>query len=552
MRRTSVVIVLALLWLSLSGCNLEDPAPFTGRQPSTQPPATTPRLDMSRADMGIIEDMTPVATDMPEAMPDADMPAQPADMQDMAQGEMGCVPNTDAEICAAATMIECGVFTGDDGCGAMREVDCGGCADSTQTCDKNTCVCGGAPSCPAMPACGEFQNACGETIDCLCNGANTCQTGGCEEVAISSPKTDLAEFGAALLLRDNMLVVGAPGENANTGAVYIFERAPDTKIWKQTHRLTSSSMQGGAEFGTSLAFDGQTLFVGEPGFNLGGQTEAGAVVLFVLSPMNGQWVQTSRLQAQDPGRRDRYGQALALSGDQLFVGAPSEVNEGYVDIYKRETTTWKRTLTLDPDGLSDETGFGVALASDGTWLAVGEPEPRSARKGGSVHLYSMDTGTWKIFETLALDNEDNALFGGALALEGSNLIVGAPGMNNEDGAVFSYFFDARTMKWTSSNELALPSGGFAREFGIAVAMNNDRAFAGMSVGALPSPLGVHSFVHDKSAMKWGHKHIYQPMSTVSEYGIAIAVDGTTIAVGSPNETVAGSRAGVVYIHDVFF
>jgi hypothetical protein len=53
-------------------------------------------------------------------------------------------------------------------------------------------------------------------------------------------------------------------------------------------------------------------------------------------------------------------------------------------------------------------------------------------------------------------------------------------------------------------------------------------------------------------MKWAHKHMYQPMDTVSEYGVAIAADGNTIAVGSPNETVAGSRAGAVYIHDVFF
>ena len=86
MRRTSVVIVLALLWLSLSGCNLEDPAPFTGRQPSTQPPATTPMLDMSRADMGIIEDMTPVA----HALPGAVMPVGDAvdgDAVHVVQGE---------------------------------------------------------------------------------------------------------------------------------------------------------------------------------------------------------------------------------------------------------------------------------------------------------------------------------------------------------------------------------------------------------------------------------------------------------------------------------
>ena len=551
MRRTSVVIAVALTWLSLSGCNLQDPAPFTGRQPSVSPPTTTPMLDMSSADMNTPVDMTPPEADMPIMTSDPDMPML-VDMSDMT-GDMGCVPFTADEICAAATEIECGLYASDDGCGTMRQVDCGGCADSSQTCDENLCVCDVAQSCPARPGCGTIQNACGEMLDCLCDGANTCQTGSCEEVAISSPKTDLAEFGAALLLRGDMLVVGAPGENANTGAAYIFERDASSRIWKQTHRLTSSSMQGGAEFGSSLAFDGQTLFIGEPGLNLNGQNQAGAVVLFVLSPMNGQWVQTGRLEAAAPDRRARYGQALALEGDQLFVGAPSEVDTGSVDIYKRETTVWKRTLTLEPPdrGDDDETGFGAALASDGNWLAVGEPTPRDGRKGGNVHLYSMDSGTWKIFESVD-STDDNALFGYALALEGNKLVVGAPGADNEDGAVFSYLFDARTMKWQQGNELALPSGGFAREYGIAVALHNERAFTGMSIGALPSPLGVHAFVNDRATMKWAHKHMYQPMDTVSEYGVAIAADGNTIAVGSPNETVAGSRAGAVYIHDVFF
>jgi hypothetical protein len=86
------------------------------------------------------------------------------------------------------------------------------------------------------------------------------------------------DFGAALTLRGNVLAVGAALENSaavgiggndaddsalNAGAVYVFERDADGD-WQQIAYVKASNTQPNDQFGTSVAFDGDTLAAGAP------------------------------------------------------------------------------------------------------------------------------------------------------------------------------------------------------------------------------------------------------------------------------------------------
>jgi ketosteroid isomerase-like protein len=83
-------------------------------------------------------------------------------------------------------------------------------------------------------------------------------------------------FGSAVALSGNVLVVAAPSENsaavgldgdeqdngaADAGAVYLFEREADGD-WRQVSYVKASNTDSGDAFGTSVAFDGDTLVVG--------------------------------------------------------------------------------------------------------------------------------------------------------------------------------------------------------------------------------------------------------------------------------------------------
>ncbi len=164
-------------------------------------------------------------------------------------------------------------------------------------------------------------------------------------VKASNTGTD-DQFGRALALSGDTLAVGtnledscATGINGNqadngcpdTGAVYVFTRS--NNLWAQTAYVKRSPFitthQG---FAQSLALDGSTLAVGAgdkscaTGFN--GQpsvTEcwlSGAVYLFTRTPTG--WAQQAYVKASNPDAWDFFGETVAIDGNTLVVGAPSE------------------------------------------------------------------------------------------------------------------------------------------------------------------------------------------------------------------------------------
>jgi trimeric autotransporter adhesin len=156
------------------------------------------------------------------------------------------------------------------------------------------------------------------------------------------------QFGLRLALHGDNLVVGAPlepscatGINENqvdkgcpsAGAVYIFART--NNVWSQVAyvKATYPNLQAfRGSFGTSLAFDGTTLAVSAGdnncarGFNpLPGSNEctaAGAAYLFSRTATN--WAQRAYVKASNTDAYDFFGTSVAVAGNTLVVGAPTE------------------------------------------------------------------------------------------------------------------------------------------------------------------------------------------------------------------------------------
>ena len=133
-----------------------------------------------------------------------------------------------------------------------------------------------------------------------------------------------------------------------------------------------------AEYGTSVAFDGAVAVVGDP--------SADAVHVFTRSASTAQLSFTSTLRPQDQ-RDGRFGTALALSGNVLFVGAPDAIRDadggedarGQVFVYRNTGGTWAfdrvlRGAQSDP-GIGDR--FGAQLAASGRHLLVAANEERA-------------------------------------------------------------------------------------------------------------------------------------------------------------------------------
>jgi hypothetical protein len=152
----------------------------------------------------------------------------------------------------------------------------------------------------------------------------------------------------------------------------------------------------------AMSADGNTLAVSSPhedsaatGVNGNQRDEsawdAGAVYVFVRA--GGRWTQQAYVKASNTQTSDRFGSAVALSGDgnTLAVAASLEdsgargVNgnqadnaaesAGAVYVFRRTGAAWTQQAYVKASNADagDQFGWSVALSHDGSTLAVGGP-----------------------------------------------------------------------------------------------------------------------------------------------------------------------------------
>lgn len=283
-----------------------------------------------------------------------------------------------------------------------------------------------------------------------------------EEAYIKASNVEAGDnFGHAVALSDsgNTLVVGAPGEDGaaglipNSGAVYTFNRGVGG--WAEQDYLKASNASAGDGFGNvvSLNGTGNVLAVGAPFADV----NSGAVYLFSVTT---GWNETALLRAANAGVNDNFGASLALSGDglNLVVGAPFEDSDGLGDNDNEfdsgaayvfiNSGGWLEQTMLKAGVASAHDQFGVSVAigggdnvavgadrEDGAAIGVGgDPQVNTEIDAGAGYIFTRDAGAWSQHAYLKASNtEFSDNFGTAMAMsaDGQTLAVGATG---EDGA----------------------------------------------------------------------------------------------------------------------
>lgn len=248
-------------------------------------------------------------------------------------------------------------------------------------------------------------------------------------------------FGYAVALAGNTAAIGAPTEMSNgdyrPGFVTLFVRSGAN--WIERDTLSAPDAQPGDRFGSALAFDGQTLCVAAPGANLGSVVAGGAVYVFERGGSGWQFVE--KLVLDDPRPFDTFGQALALDGDTLVVGAGGQEGRygtpGRATFFTRTAAGWQ----LQDQVVSSvyEDGFSRALALEGDTAAVGAwftaVKPGQLQQG-AVYVYRRSGTDWQLEQVVAAsDGDEFDLFGAAVALRGDLLFAGAPAAVDPDSGI---------------------------------------------------------------------------------------------------------------------
>jgi hypothetical protein len=292
------------------------------------------------------------------------------------------------------------------------------------------------------------------------------------------------------------------------------------------------SMDGAANdgLGYAVAAFGNTVAVGAPFAKVVGNSSAGAVYLF--SQSNAIWTQKAKLTAATPIAHAEFGAALAITGSTLVVGSPRPYPFGC-----RNEPKLASNQTLTPCSATASAASGSVYIFD--------------KSGGGVWAQSQ---ILKVTDALGTAGNQ---FGAAVAISGTTLVVGAP----------------FALQHVPPNPPGPPVPGspattcapgiqcvkphpipIVRAYTNLKNSTESCGFGGGSCGS-NSPGKVEitgaAYVFNKSGVQWnqGQKLDASDVSINGEYGYAVAVDATNIAVGAPFGLVGSTeRAGIAYVY----
>lgn len=228
-------------------------------------------------------------------------------------------------------------------------------------------------------------------------------------------------FGFAVAISGNTVVVGAPQEDTggdNAGAVYVFTRSA-SNTWSQQAKLVASDDQAGDQFGYAVDISGDTIVVGAP-YEDQLASDAGAIYMFQRT--GSSWSQTIKRYASTANTNQLFGLSVAISGNTILAGAPythansTVLNSGAAYIFNRSGSTWTTGTKISPTSPTTNMNFGRSVDVDESTFAaiVGE--------ANSVNIYTKSSNTWS-FSTKLSSYTSNS-YGYAVAMSGEYIVSG--------------------------------------------------------------------------------------------------------------------------------
>jgi VCBS repeat-containing protein len=339
-------------------------------------------------------------------------------------------------------------------------------------------------------------------------------------------------------------------------------------------RLTASDGSSADEFGFSVGASRKLVVAGAPfdddAMIQGSGNKTGSSYLYARDAGGANaWGEASKIVALQRDIGDEFGYATDVNegGNLVAVGArkarPSGVTTGAAWIFRRSGDDWVEEARLVAPGLAsgDEYGYSVALNGAGDVLVVGSPKhrPPSANRTGAAFVFTRNAAnqTWTFVARLnPTDGATDDDFGRSVSVNGSVIVVGSPRhspTNKKSGAMYAYRQQTPGGSWTLASKLRSASGDNGDEFGHSVAVYGGWLAAGARLDEANGKKSGTVYLFQQSTTNpnlWTERRMLQsPTSGIDdEYGFSVDLDGQFLAVGARRESIAGRRAGALYVH----
>lgn len=390
---------------------------------------------------------------------------------------------------------------------------------------------------------------------------------------LKASNTDSGDhFGKAVAISGDTIVVGAQYEDSNatgvngdgnnnlasnSGAAYVFVRNGTT--WSQQAYLKASNTQGNDLFGYSVAISNNTIAVGAPkesssstGIN-GNEADnsasmAGAVYVFTRNGTS--WSQQAYIKASNTDSFDEFGEAVAISGDTLVIGAHYEdsnaigvngdsnnndaTNSGAAYVFIRNGTSWSQQAYLKASNSEADDNFGASAAILGDTIVIGafqedsgssgvngNQSDNSAENSGAAYVFELRGVSWTQVAYLKASNPDTGdRFGLGIALSDDTIVIGAyledsnaTGVNGNqtdnsaENAGAAYIFARNATNWSYLAYLKASNSEAFDQFGWRLAVSDEFIIVGANLED-SSATGINGDENDNSANDAGAAFVF--------------------------------------------
>ncbi len=426
--------------------------------------------------------------------------------------------------------------------------------------------------------------------------------------------TSVAISGDTLVVGAPGEASAATGVNGNqngdsapeSGAAYVFVRSAGA--WVQEAYLKPSNTGAGDNFGFAVSIDGNTIVVGAKGESsnstgVNGSQGNGASfsgAAYVFERTGGTWTQAAYLKASNTNPQDQFGFAVDVDGDSIVVGASRESSDatgvngnqnnnaapmaGAAYVFVRNGASWVQQAYVKASNAEAFDSFGGSVAIEGDTLAIGasgedgrstgvdgNQGDNSASRSGAVYVYTRSSGIWSSQSYLKASNtERDDLFGDNVALSGDTVVVGAfqedarvvgiDGDGSDNGSLSSgaaYIFRRSGAVWSQEAYLKASNTGGGDWFGRSVAVEGDTAIVGAwqeysrasgvdgNQANNAAPAAGASYVFRRSAGGWSQEAYLKASNTEQDdrFGRAVALSGNTFVVCAYHEDSDGNGVG---------
>ena len=326
-----------------------------------------------------------------------------------------------------------------------------------------------------------------------------------------------------------------------------------------THLLKKVTPEAADYFGNAVAVSGDAVLAGAF-HDDSGDSESGSSYLFNLASPT-PLVPAMSLNSPVTNSADRFGAAVAISGDRVLVGAPDSESgaskAGRIRLFDLGSSDPKSPVaTIENPSPAADDGFGSAVAISGSLMAVGTPgDDTGAANAGCVYVFDASASDPTIPQRLVPNPEPapGDEFGKSVAISGNLLVVGV-GSDDGDAADSgrAYVFDlGGATPSVPAFVLNNPSPAAGDRFGGAVSIWGSRVVIGAKGDDATGSDSGKAYVFDLSGpsptVPWQSFDNPTPAAD-DHFGSAVAISADRVVIGAPEDDAGALNAGATHVY----